>query len=156
MSLEIEPVSRPTSEAASLISELDDVLGALYEPEQRHGYSIEQIFQPNVRLFIARLGDNAVGCGAVAFFDRYAEVKRMYVRDSARGQGVADAILARIEAEVRGAGLSVLRRETGDRQVAAMRLYARAGFRACPAFRAYASMPPQSIATSVFFEKYLG
>ena len=41
MSLEIEPVSRPTSEAASLISELDDVLGALYEPEQRHGYSIE-------------------------------------------------------------------------------------------------------------------
>ena len=91
MSLEIEPVSRPTSEAASLISELDDVLGALYEPEQRHGYSIEQIFQPNVRLFIARLGDNAVGCGAVAFFDRYAEVKRMYTREAARGRGVGRA-----------------------------------------------------------------
>jgi putative acetyltransferase len=77
----------------------------------------------------------------------------MYVRDSARGQGVADAILARIEAEVRSAGLSLLLLETGERQVAAMRLYARAGFRECPAFGAYASMAPQAFATSVFFEK---
>jgi putative acetyltransferase len=57
---------------------------------------------------------------------------------------------------VRSAGLSVLRLETGDRQLAAMRLYARAGFCECPAFGAYASMPRQSIATSVFFEKRLG
>ena len=52
----------------------------------------------------------------------------MYVRDSARRNGVAGAILARLEAEVRGAGLSLLRLETGVRQVAAMQLYARAGF----------------------------
>ena len=80
----------------------------------------------------------------------------MYVQDSARTQGVADAILARIEAEIRGTGLSVLRLETGERQIAAMRLYARAGFQECPAFGAYASMAPQSIASSVFFEKRLG
>ena len=80
----------------------------------------------------------------------------MYVRESARGQGVADAILARIEAEIRNAGLSVLRLETGVRQLAAMRLYARAGFRECPAFGAYASMAPQAIATSVFLEKRIG
>ena len=80
----------------------------------------------------------------------------MYVRDSARRQGVADALLAHIEAEVRGAGLFLLRLETGVRQVAAIRLYARAGFRACPAFGAYALMTPHAIATSVFFEKRLG
>ena len=55
----------------------------------------------------------AVGCGGVALFPDYAEVKRMYVHHTARGQGVADAILDRIEQEVRGAGLSVLRLETG-------------------------------------------
>jgi putative acetyltransferase len=98
----------------------------------------------------------AVGCGGVALFPDYAEVKRMYVRDSARGQGVADAILARLEAEARGAGLSELRLETGVRQVAAMRFYARAGFRECPAFGDYRSMAPQAIATSVFFEKRIG
>jgi putative acetyltransferase len=42
------------------------------------------------------------------------------------------------------------------RQVAAMRFYARAGFQRCPAFGAYALMAPQSIATSVFFEKRIG
>jgi putative acetyltransferase len=77
----------------------------------------------------------------------------MYVRDSARRKGVAGAILARIEEEVRGAGLSLLRLETGVRQVAAMQLYARAGFQECPAFGAYALKPQQSIASSVFFEK---
>jgi putative acetyltransferase len=152
----IETALAPTDEVRSLVGELETELAAEYPPEQRHGLSVEAIFQPNVRFFLARLHGAAVGCGGVALFPDYAEVKRMYVRGSARGQGVADAILARIEAEVRGAGLSVLRLETGDRQLAAMRLYARAGFWECPAFGAYASMAPQSIATSVFFEKRLG
>ena len=52
----------------------------------------------------------------------------------AAGQGVAEAVLARIEEEVRSAGLPLLRLETGNRQVAAMRLYMRTGFRECPAF----------------------
>jgi hypothetical protein len=34
-------------------------------------------------------------------------------------------------------------------------VYDRAGFSHCEAFGAYAAMPPASIATSVFFEKYL-
>jgi hypothetical protein len=37
-----------------------------------------------------------------------------------------------------------------------MRLYARAGFRQCPAFGACALKAPQSIASSVFFEKQIG
>jgi putative acetyltransferase len=65
-------------------------------------------------------------------------------------------MLVRIEQEVRDAGLSLLRLETGVRQVAAMRFYARTGFRHCQAFGAYTLMAPQSIATSVFFEKRIG
>jgi putative acetyltransferase len=151
--IEIAPTA--TDEVRALVGELEAVLAAEYPPEQRHGLDLAAIFQPHIRFFIARLRGTAVGCGGVALFPDYAEVKRMYVREMARGQGVADAILARIE-QVRGAGLSVLRLETGDRQLAAMRLYARAGFRACPAFGAYAAMAPQSIATSVFLEKRVG
>jgi putative acetyltransferase len=66
---------------------------------------------------------------------------------------VSDAVLARIEAEARAAGLTMLRLETGDRQLAAMRFYERAGFRRCGAFGAYAAMPPSAITTSVFYEK---
>jgi putative acetyltransferase len=152
----IEAAPRATEEVRSLIGELDSVLSAEYTPEQQHGLTLDAIFQPHVRFFLARLDGAAVGCGGVALFSDFAEVKRMYVRDPARGQGVADAMLARIEQEVRDTGLSLLRLETGDRQLAAMRFYARAGFRHCPAFGAYALMAPQSIATSVFFEKRIG
>jgi len=153
---QIEAAPMVTEEVRSLVGELETVLASEYPPEQRHGLALDAIFQPHIRFFLARLRGAAVGCGGVALFSDFAEVKRMYVRDTARGQGIADAILARIEEEVRSAGLSLLQLETGDRQLAAMRFYARAGFRECAAFGAYAAMAPQSIATSVFFEKRVG
>ena len=149
----IAPVTAATDEVRVLIDELDRTLSAEYPPEQRHGLALDAIFQPHVRFFLARLDGRAVGCGGVALFADFAEVKRMYVRDTARGTGVAQALLARIEMEARTAGLAVVRLETGDRQEAAMRLYARAGFHRCPAFGAYAAMPSAAIGTSVFFEK---
>jgi putative acetyltransferase len=152
----IDAAPTATEEVRSLVDELDTLLLVEYPPGQRHGLALDAIFQPHIRFFLARLRGGAVGCGGVALFSDFAEVKRMYVRDVARGKGVADAILARIEEEVGDAGLSVLRLETGERQVAAMRFYARAGFQRCQAFGAYTLMSPQSIATSVFFEKRIG
>ena len=152
----IELAPSATEEVRSLIDELETVLAAEYTPEQRHGLALDALFQPHIRFFLAWLDGAAVGCGGVALFDDFAEVKRMYVRDAARRQGVAGAILARLEAEARNAGLSWLRLETGDNQIAAMQLYARAGFRRCAAFGDYAAMAPQSIVTSVFFEKRIG
>jgi putative acetyltransferase len=151
--IEAAPVA--TDEVRALISELDATLSAEYPPEQRHGLALDAIFQPHVRFFVARLNGEAVGCGGVALFSDFAEVKRMYVRDGARGRGVAQALLARIEMEVHTAGLKTLRLETGVRQDMAMRLYTRAGFCRCRAFGQYAVMDPAAIATSVFFEKQL-
>lgn len=152
----IELALNATDEVRLLIDELEAVLAAEYPPEQQHGLALDAIFQPHVRFFLARRHGAAVGCGGVALFPDFAEVKRMYVRDTARGQGIADAILVRIEQEVRDAGLSLLRLETGTRQIAAMRLYARMGFLECAAFGDYARMAPNAIATSVFMEKRLG
>lgn len=149
----IELVRNPSAEVRSLVTELEEILSAEYPPEQRHGLRLEAIFQPNIRFFVARVDGAAVGCGGVALFDDFAEVKRMYVREAARGRGVADAVLARLEDEARAAGIDVVRLETGTRQFAALRFYERAGFRRCAAFGDYATMPPSSIATSVFFEK---
>jgi len=153
--LVIEEVAAATEEVRALIGELDRVLSEGYPPEQRHALSLDAIFQPHIRFFLARLGTAAVGCGGVALFPDFAEVKRMYVREAARGRGVAEALLAGIEKEVRGAGLAVLRLETGTKQVAAIRLYSRVGFETCPPFGTYAAMPPRAIATSVFFEKQI-
>jgi len=151
----IEAVYTPTNEVRDLIAELDRTLAAEYLPKQRHGLALDSIFQAHVSFFIARLDGVTVGCGGIALFATFGEVKRMYVRDAARGRGIARALLSRLEAEAKSSGLDVLRLETGERQHAAIRLYERAGFRRCDAFGEYASMAPGAIATSVFFEKRL-
>jgi putative acetyltransferase len=144
-----------TDEVRTLISELDGALSAGYPPEQRHGLALDAIFRPNIRFFLARLNGEAVGCGGVALFADFAEVKRMYVCDHARGRGVAQALLAQIEQEAGNAGLDLLRLETGVHQTAALRLYERAGFQVCAAFGVYTTMVPHAIATSIFLEKRL-
>jgi putative acetyltransferase len=155
MEIVVALLSGPTQDARELVAELDEVLGAVYDADQRHGLSIEQVFEANVRFFVARIGGAAVGCGAVALFDGYAEVKRMYTREPARGRGVGKALLARIENEARGAGKPVLRLETGTLQAAAIGLYAGYGFQPCDAFGHYAELPPHRIAASLFYEKPL-
>ncbi|GAC1546989.1 MAG: GNAT family N-acetyltransferase [Vulcanimicrobiaceae bacterium] len=151
----VDPVHTTTDDVRTLIEELDRTLAREYRAEQRHGLPLDELFQPHIRFFTARLDGVAVGCCGVALFADFAELKRMYVRDELRGRGIARALLSRIERETRNAGLDVLRLETGVRQHAALRLYERAGFRRCTAFGHYAALLPHEIATSVFLEKDL-
>jgi len=151
----VERVAAPTPEAAALLAELDAVLGAMYEAHQRHALSLDQVFQPNIRFFVARIGDEAAGCGGVALYGGYAEIKRMYSRPAVRGRGIAKALLAKLEAEARTARQTVLHLETGIHQVEAIGFYESSGFRRCEAFGPYALMRPEQIATSLFYEKPL-
>jgi putative acetyltransferase len=153
--MEISPVVSPTDEVRALVDELNDELGALYPPEQRHGLSLDAIFQPHIRFFVARKDGVAAGCGGVALFSGFGEIKRMYVRPAVRGQGVADAIMARLVAVTREAGLSILRLEAGIRSLPALSFYRRSGFGDCPAFEPYSSLPPREIAGSAFLEMAL-
>lgn len=155
MDIAIERVPLPNAEAHDLLGELDRELARFYAADQRHGLSIEHLFRTGNRFFIARIDGSAVGCGAVSLLGDHAEVRRMYVRPEARRQGVAQALLARIEREARGAGLALLRLETGLHQAPAIGLYERAGFARCPPFGAYAELASHAIETSLFFEKRL-
>jgi putative acetyltransferase len=155
VNLVIERVSEPTPDVRDLIGELDGVLHAAYEPHQRHGLSLAQLFEPHMRFFLARLDGSAVACGGVALFDDYAEVKRMYTRPMARGRGLAKAVLRRLEDEARAAGKTMLRLETGRFQPEAVGLYRGAGFNSCGPFGHYARMSARDIEQSLFFEKPL-
>ena len=154
--LDIRLVPEATDEIRTLIGELNAELETLYTPEQRHGLALEAIFQPHIRFFVAWRSGEPAGCGGVAFFDGFAEVKRLYVREALRGQGIADAIMAHLAVETVASGRTLLRLETGSHSLAAIRFYDRLGFRYCDAFAPYAAMPPASIITSVFMEKTVG
>ena len=104
---------------------------------------------------VARDDDGtALGCGALrALGDGVAEVKRMYVVPSVRGQGVSKAVLTALEAAARERGWTTLRLETGPLQPEAVGLYTGAGYARIGAFGAYIGDP--DAADSLFFERTL-
>jgi GNAT superfamily N-acetyltransferase len=57
-----------------------------------------------------------------------AELKRMFTRAEARGQGLARRMLAAIEESARAAGCQRVILETGDKQPEAIALYESAGY----------------------------
>ena len=153
MDLTIERVTVATDEIRQLLADLDRALSGPYLPEQHHSLPLAQLFDGNVRFFAARVDGVAVGCGGVALYDGFAEVKRMFTQPTARRQGVAAALLRQLEGEAKSAGYSVLRLETGMYQDEAIAFYLRAGFEECEAFGEYLSLSPRAIETSVFYEK---
>ncbi len=155
MTVELERIERATAELEALLGELDAALSGPYHADQHHALPLDALFEPHVRMFLARRDGEAVGCGGVAFYDGFAELKRMYTRPEMRGRGVAKTMLDRLEGEARDAGLPLLRLETGVYQDAAIGLYKAQGFGECPPFGPYTELPPHHIETSVFFEKPL-
>lgn len=91
---------------------------------------------------IAYAGSEPIGCGALRTVgDGVGEVKRMYVRPAARGQGVARAVLAALEAEARRLDFRRLVLETGVRQGPALALYRRAGYADIPSYGEFVGNP---------------
>lgn len=136
-------VSSPADpDAAALIRELNQLLDGLYSPDENHfALDVSEVTGGRGVFLLARLGDEAVGCGAVRVVDDRGEIKRMYVRPFAGGRGVGRLILARLEREARRLGAGRLVLEMGDRQPAARRLYESAGFVPVPCWDEYLSTP---------------
>jgi GNAT superfamily N-acetyltransferase len=70
-----------------------------------------------------------------------AEIKRMYVAPSARGRGLARAMLAHLEQTARDAGAEVMILETGLAQPEAIALYESSGYTPIPDFGFYKDAP---------------
>ncbi|CAN5677248.1 GNAT family N-acetyltransferase [soil metagenome] len=102
---------------------------------------------PTGSFFVGYLGDVPVASGAwrrrddVEVFGTTttAEVKRMYVAATARGQGLARLVLAHLERTARAAGARAMVLETGLAQPEAIALYESSGYTRVPGFGYYAT-----------------
>jgi putative acetyltransferase len=112
--------------------------------------SIDDLCAPTITFFVATLNGTASGCIALASKDGYGEVKSMFTGPSARGRGVAAAILRALEDHAREIGLPILRLETATILDGAVRLYERHGFTRCTRFGDYVAND-----VSVYMEKTL-
>ena len=92
---------------------------------------------PDGRLLLARDGAAAVGCIGLRRVDATTgEVKRLYVRPAARGQGLGGELARRVIAAAREIGYRRLVLDTLEPMAEARSLYGALGFRVIPAYYA--------------------
>jgi putative acetyltransferase len=133
----------------ALIAELDAYLYSLYPAENVYALDLASLLQPNVLFAVARDADGAaLGCAAVVVMPDYGEIKRMYVRPAARGQGVGRRLIDVLETAAAARGCRTFVLETGPTMPQALALYERLGYLRCGAFGDYPEHP-----LSVFMQK---
>ena len=140
-----------TDEMRALLEQADAFSAALYPAEGRFPMSSADLLAATVRFFVARIDRRAVGCAALVVQapDR-GELKRMFVDQGMRGQGIGQAMLRHIEAVARLEGVQTIQLETGPQSLAALHLYRCHGYIERGPFGAYQASPH-----SVFMEKHL-
>jgi DNA-binding MarR family transcriptional regulator/GNAT superfamily N-acetyltransferase len=110
-------------------AELARRFDAGFDPGKGKPVGAEAMSPPHGWFFLARLDGRPVGCGALRRLSAdEGEVKRMWTAPEARGLGVAQRIIAAIEAAARQAGVTVLRLDTNRALKEAHALYRKLGF----------------------------
>ena len=140
VSVAIEPARQPDVEA--LLARGDEFAFDLYPADSCYLLDVSELERPEVSMFVARVDDVAVGTAAlVTRAGGSAELKRLFVDDSARGKGLAAALLSAIEAHALDASVRVIQLETGPQSLAAIALYEKHGYAHIPNFGQYVGDP---------------
>ncbi|MCP5083174.1 MAG: GNAT family N-acetyltransferase [Alphaproteobacteria bacterium] len=138
-------IVRPTDplgpEGRALLADGDAAIRETLSAEECLSFSPEELSPPGITFYVAWQGTAAVGCVALCTWDGYAEVKRLFVPDNQRGNGIAAALMDRLEAEALAAALPLVRLETAHKLTAAVELYKKRGYRNCPVFGKYTAHP---------------
>jgi DNA-binding MarR family transcriptional regulator/N-acetylglutamate synthase-like GNAT family acetyltransferase len=116
-------------------AELDSRFETGFDPS-RSIPAVEEELRPPAGLFVlVSMNTSPIGCGALKFHDdQPAEIKRMWVAESARGLGVGRRLLGELEAAAAARGAAVVRLETNQTLVEAISLYRSAGYTEVAAF----------------------
>jgi putative acetyltransferase len=142
--LSIAPAPLSGPDAQALIALLDAELTERYpDPADNHlELSAAEVGPGRGVFLVARIGAEAVGCGALRRLDEVTgEIKRMYVAPAARRAGMGRRLLGELERHARLLGVRRLVLETGERQPESIGLYERFGFVRIPCFGEYQGCP---------------
>jgi ribosomal protein S18 acetylase RimI-like enzyme len=90
---------------------------------------------PGGAILLAKQGDHVLGCIALKpLAPRIVEIKRLYVRPQARGQGVARALVGAIIGEAAALGYGEIKLDTLSQMQTAIALYRSFGFADIPPY----------------------
>ncbi len=131
--VEIRPVDPALPEARACLrryfAELNRRSGSGFDPTQGVSAEPHELRPPAGRMLLAYLRAEPVGCAAVKYHAAApAEIKRMWVAETARGLGIGRRLLRELEAHARAAGATAARLETNRTLIEAIALYRSAGY----------------------------
>ena len=134
----VEPVTWDDPDAVRLREAQRIELDARYGTDNHEPGAAPTADTVAVFLVARDVGGAAVGCGGLRpLGPGSGEVKRMYVEPTARGTGVATALLRALEDHARDLGITRLLLETGTGQPDAIRFYQREGYEPIDAYGPY-------------------
>ena len=134
----------------NLVKQLDSYL-AMMDGEEHGFYDQYNKIDMLKNCVVIFDNDEAVACGAIKELDtKSMEVKRMFTLPEKRGKGLASAILRELETWSKELGYEKTVLETGKKQVEAVALYNKCGYKIVPNYGQYIG-----VANSVCFEKIL-
>ncbi len=135
----------------ALLREGEAESARLYPTDSNHHLPLDALRATEVRFMVVRdRDDHPLATGALVLHGDWAEIKRMWVVEQARGRGLSKLLLDSLVLKARSESVRALRLETGVSSHAALNLYKRAGFQPREAFGTYKADP-----FSVFMEKHL-
>jgi DNA-binding MarR family transcriptional regulator/GNAT superfamily N-acetyltransferase len=121
-------------------AELDRRFDTGFDPAGSRPLRLDEMRSPAGTFLVASLHGEAIGCGALKFHGggrtgangaaetKWAEIKRMWVAESARGLGVGRRLLTELERRAAGRGHSTVRLDTNRSLTAAIAMYRSAGY----------------------------
>ena len=137
--VEIDEVDPGRPEAQLCLNEYVLELGRRFErgfdPALSISAGLDELRPPAGAFMLATLRGDPVGCGALKFHgDQPAELKRMWVAESARGLGIGRLLLEGLERRAAAEGVRLVRLETNETLAEAIALYRSAGYVEVDAF----------------------
>lgn len=112
-------------------AELDRRFPGGFDPGDTLTADAHELDPPHGAFVVARTDEVPIaGCGGVRTIDEgVGEIKRMWVDDRTRGQGIGPRLLADLEDRCRTIGHRLVRLDTNEVLTAAIAMYERAGYR---------------------------
>lgn len=130
--IRIERLTAPTEAAQQIIEEYYEAVEVVQRDEPGALYKL--IHGKRSGVWLAFAGSEAVGCVVLKDLPSISEAgecKRLYVKPSARGCGIADLLLDALEKHAHSLGMRWMYLDTHDGLKAAIALYERRGYERC-------------------------
>jgi len=141
MEIDVIEISPSDSEARGLFKLLDSHNMSHCPPEICHLTQPEELEKISSILLGVYCDGVLCGMGGLKFYDAYAEVTRMYVKEEFRGNKLSPRLLKELELNALKKNKAVLKLETSDKFKKAFSLYKQYGFKLCEPFGEYIEKP---------------